>query len=259
MTERLYSCPWCESEDIYTLWPETQWYQCRSCSLLFRNPMPTKEELNDVYDRSWSAPKNAMSETGGTDERLAKIYARKLANSLQRKDFRELKILDFGAGRGSMLKALRELGAETYGVEPYGYEYLQEQGFEAYRDLSEVNGTFDGVIMIEVFEHLHRPWMTIKELYNSLAECGWIYISTPNPLGVNARIARGNWREAKKPGHIVFGTPRLMEQVLQWASFRRIKRLRWFIRYSRNPLKRVLHASTQMMGVDGALRYLAWK
>ena len=221
--------------------------------------MPTKEELDELYNNSWSTPEKATSETGGTDERLAKIYARKLAKSLQRRNFQGLRILDFGAGRGAMLKALREMGADACGVEPYGMEYLQTQGFEVYQDLSDVSGPFNGIVMIDVFEHLHHPWLIIKDLYNMLSEGGWIYIATGNPLGLNARITQGNWREAKKAGHLVWPTPKLMEEILKWASFRNVKRLRWLVRYSNNPLKRGLHALMQLTRLDGALRYLAWK
>jgi len=253
MPEHLHLCPYCNSRAIYTVWPETQWDQCRSCGLFFRNPMPTKEELDKLYEQSWYLPEEATSETGGTNERLAKVYAWKLAKSLKRYDFRGLRILDFGAGRGAMLKALREMGASVCGIEPYGTEYLRAQGFEVYGDLSQVSGTFDGVVMIDVFEHLHRPWETIKQLCDILVEGGWVYVATSNPLGLNARITKGWWREAKKPGHLVFPTSRLMNQMLRWASFKKIKRLRWLVRYSINPLKLVFHASTQLIGLDGEL------
>lgn len=259
MSKRFHSCPWCKSEDIHTVWPETQWDQCYSCSLFFRNPMPTKEELDDLYSESWSRPEEATTETGGTDEQLAKVYARKLAKSLKREDFRGLRILDFGAGRGAMLRALREMGADACGVEPYGMEYLQAQGFEVYQDLSEIEGTFDGIVTVDVVEHLHRPWATVRDLYNTLCKDGWLYVATCNPSGLNARITRGNWREAKKPGHLIWPTPRLMEEFLKSAGFKEVKRLRWLVRYSNNLLKRAFHAVTQLTGQDGELRYLALK
>lgn len=259
MPVRLHSCPWCGSRDIYTVWPETHYDWCRSCGLFFRNPMPSREELDNLYASSWSAPEEFTSETGGTDDRLAAIYSHKIALSLKRNDFRGLRILDFGAGRGAMLKALKNMGATVVGVDPYGAAYLQRCGFEAYRDLSEVSGSFDGIVMIDVFEHLHEPWKLIRELYQVLSNGGWLYIATGNPLGLNARITKGNWREAKKPGHLLWPTPKLMEEILKWAGFREVKRLRWLIRFSSNPIRIVINYSTQIIGLDGELRYLAFK
>ncbi len=259
MPNYLDSCPYCNSRDIYTVWPETNWDKCRSCSLFFRNPMPTKEELDILYNQSWTNPEDSTSETGGTDEYLAGVYANKLAKSLKLNNFKGLRILDYGAGRGAMLNALRNLGADVCGVDPYGVEYLKNLGFEAYRDLSELNNSYNGIVMIDVFEHLPKPWLTIKDLYNLLLKDGWIYICTGNPLGLNARISGGNWREAKKPGHLFWPTPRLMVQLLKDIGFKKVYRLKWLVRYSNNPFKRTIHFFTQLIGLDGALRYLAYK
>lgn len=221
--------------------------------------MPTKEELDALYQDSWSIPEERTGETGGTSDRLARVYARRLAKSLGRRDFAGLRILEFGAGRGAMLRALRDLGAEAVGVEPYGISYLQEQGFEAHPDLSDVSGRFDGVVTIDVFEHLHEPWKVLRDLCNVLAKDGWICVVTGNPLGLNARFTKGNWREAKKPGHLVWPTPDLLAQMLRSAGFERAERLKWLVKYANNPIRSAIHYSMQLTGLDGALRYLAWK
>jgi len=209
--------------------------------------------------RLYACPWEMTRETGSTDENLARVYTQKLARSLGRQDFHGLRILDFGAGRGFMLRALRDLGAEAVGVEPYGITYLCDQGLEAYQDLSEISGHIDGVVMIDVFEHLHEPWKVLRELCSVLAKDRWIYVATGNPLGLNARLTKGNWREAKKLGHLVWPTPGLMAQMLKWAGFKRVKRLRWLVKYANNPIKTIMHYSLQLTGLDGELRYLAWK
>lgn len=219
MVEYWSVCPYCGSDHILHIWPESSFDQCRSCLLYFRNPMPWQEELDELYNRSWSNPEIQRSETGGTDDCLAYVYARKLARSLGRRDLQDLKIMDFGAGRGAMLKALERLGARAVGVEPYGFEYLQSQGFEAYG--------------------------------------GWIYVATGNPVGLNAK--KGRWREARKQGHLLFPHPRTMERILRGAGFQRIRRLRWLIRFKRNPVKVGVHYLMQLLGLDGELRYLAWR
>lgn len=252
-------CPWCGSALLQRIWPESNFDRCRSCLLFFRNPMPGQRELDEFYDRSWSNPEIERSETGGTDVWLAYVYVRKLARSLGRPDLDGLRILDFGAGRGDMLEALRGVGARAVGVEPHGFEYLQSKGFKVYRTLPEVPGTWDGIVMIDVFEHLEKPWETLTSLRNLLAEDGWIYIATPNPVGLNARINKGRWREARKPAHLVFPHPSTMEKMLIHAGFRRIKRLRWLVRFHENPVKMVLNWAMQVGGLDGELKYLACK
>ena len=87
--------------------------------------MPTQEELDALYAKSWQNPERFRSETGGTELGLARIYAKLLAGSLRLRNLKGLRILDFGAGRGDMLKALMELGAEVVGVEPYGLDFFE--------------------------------------------------------------------------------------------------------------------------------------
>jgi len=94
---------------------------------------------------------------------------------------------------------------------------------------------------------------------NLLKVGGWIYVATPNPTGLNAKINRGNWREAKKASHLLFPSPSTLEGMLYQAGFSKIKRLRWFIRFHCNPIRVMIHYIMQMTGLDGELRYLAWK
>lgn len=235
MPESLAHCPYCGSKEIYVVWEESNFNQCVSCLLYFRNPMPTQEELERLYQRSWSVAETARSETGGTDLDLAYVFAHKLARSLKRRDLHSVKLLDFGAGRGAMLYALRASGARVCGVEPFGFGYLQSKGFEVYRNLSDVHGVWDGITMIDVF-----------------------YVATANPLGLNARINKGRWREARKEGHLFFPHPSTMERILREAGFRRVKRLIWLVRYHRNPIRVTANYFMQATGLDGELRYLAW-
>lgn len=259
MPENLNSCPFCHSNSVHRIWDGPRWDYCQECGLYFRNPMPTQQELDTLYESSWTDPEQCTSETGGTSLALARVYANRLLRALGLSSFQGLRILDFGAGRGNMLKALQELGAEVVGVETYGKVYLESQGFEGYEQLSEVVGRFDGIVTIDVVEHLHSPWDTLKTLNVLLKEKGWLYVATGNPLGLNARVNGSNWREAKKAGHLVFPSPRTLEKMLLEAGFLKVERLKWLIRFHRNPVRIILNYGMQMLGVDGELRYLGWK
>jgi len=166
MSVYLLSCPYCGSRKIQKIWPQSGWDRCLDCKLYFKNPMPTQKNLFALYTNSWQHPERSRSETGGTDLRLARIYAKLLARSLGLQNFYGLRIMDYGAGRGDMLKALMELGAKVVGIEPYGLDFLRAQGFEAYEDISEVKGNFDGIVTIDVIEHLRNPWDILKDLSN---------------------------------------------------------------------------------------------
>jgi len=256
----LTQCPFCEG-DVGSYWPTVNVRRCFSCDLLFRNPLPSQKELTALYEESWSDPMENTSETGGTHLDLARVYARMLASSLALKDFSGLKILEFGAGRGAMLTALSELGADAYGIEPFGNEYLKKQGFNIFRSLDELpqGSTFDGVVSIDVVEHLPTPWNEIKRCRDFLTPSGWLYIATLNSQGLNARVYRSKWREVVKRGHLMFFTPRSLASILAACGYERCRRLRWFVQYDNSKAHTSLHYVLQALYLDGELRYLAFK
>ena len=106
-------------------------------------------------------------------------------------------------------------------------------------------------------EHLAGPWDILRELGGLLNPNGWLYVSTLNATGLNARVAGAHWREILKPEHLIFFTPKTLEYTLDKADFDRCLRLKWFIRYSNNPAKVILNFLLQLSGLEGELRYLA--
>ena len=254
-------CPFCSSMTIALHWKKVNVWRCSSCGLLFRNLLQPQHEVSELYKNSWLNPGMFKNMTGGTDLRLARIYAQNLASSLGLRNFVGLKILDFGAGRGDMLTALSELGADVYGIEPFGYDYLKNGDFKLFHTPEEVpeGFLFDGVLMIDIIEHLMTPWDTIMKLYRLLSENGWFYIATPNANSLNAKLFRSHWRELRNVGHIIFFTPDSLELILAHLGDVCYKRLRWFVQYNNDTLRNAIHFLLQLFQLDGELRYLIRK
>ncbi|MBV6396006.1 MAG: Ubiquinone biosynthesis O-methyltransferase [Anaerolineales bacterium] len=254
-------CPYCSSKQIHAKWQETRFWRCDSCGLHFRNPMPTPQELEELYAVAWSDADRHRSGTGGTTEQLANTYAYALAKEIGQQDLRNLKIMDFGAGRGDFAKALQHAGADTTCVEPFGFDYLKEQGLSVQRGLDELpaHTQFDGIVMVDVWEHLTEPWKTMETFAGLLRSGGWLFIATPAPLGLNARVRGDLWREARKSVHLLFPEPRTLERMHKETGFASWKRLKWNVRYSDNPAVAAYQSLLQMTGLDGELRSLAWK
>jgi 2-polyprenyl-3-methyl-5-hydroxy-6-metoxy-1,4-benzoquinol methylase len=251
-------CPLCGSP-VRPHWPTRRFFQCQSCRLLIRNAAAA--DLENLYRGSWADDPGVHTEaTGATDSMLAGMYLARLARSLGRKDLRGLRILDFGAGRGAMLAALREAGTDAIGVEPYGFDYLRSAGFAVHPEIESLPRgiSFDGIICVDVVEHLPKAGDDLAALRSRLAENGWIYLSTPNAAGIKARILRDRWSEARNPGHLLLFTPCTMAFALERSGYRRVRRLKWFIDYRRNPAASLLHRILQTLWMDGELRYLGY-
>lgn len=250
-------CPNCEGSSSEH-WKSLNFWKCMSCALIFRHPLPMESKIIELYERSWTSPSENRSETGGTSLSLARLYARKLADALNVTNLSGLRILDFGAGRGNALIAFAELGADVYGVEPFGYQRLVNMGFKMFRNLDEIpeGFYFDGIITMDVVEHLGSPWDEINRFGRMLNEGGFIYISTPNAESLRARIEGERWREALRPGHFVLFTGGSLEGLLDRAGYKNRKRLKWYIKYREDSLHNLMGYLLQMVRIDGELRYL---
>lgn len=234
--------------------------KCSSCKLIRRAAMPTPANLNKFYRNGWLDPDGHKQETGGTDLDLARLYVRNLAASLGQRNFAGQSILDFGAGTGATLTALSELGARVHAVEPFGYDHLAAQGFAAYRDLSALppGSAFDGIVTLDVIEHLDAPSETITRLGELLKPHGWIFIATPNPDSLNARVFRSYWREIRNAGHLMFFNDTALGTLLRRCGYREGRRLHWKLACG-SALQNIKDYFLQSAHLDGELRYLARK
>jgi len=254
----LIRCPLCRGA-VAVRWSQVRVWRCRDCGLMFRNPRPADGALEKLNTASWSVPAAARAETGGTTDRLARLYAACLAHALGAERLDGLRILEFGAGRGEFLAALCANGAEVCAVEPYGCDLLLRRGFEAYPSLGDLprGQPLDGVVTVDVIEHLARPWEDLAAMRDLLKPGGFLYVSTMNARGLNAMLSRSRWREIRKEGHLLFFTAETLQRVFTAAGFDAPQRLRWRIPYHMSALRGALDFALQTLSLDGELRFLA--
>jgi 2-polyprenyl-3-methyl-5-hydroxy-6-metoxy-1,4-benzoquinol methylase len=235
----------------------SEFLSCVNCGLMVRRE---PENLQNLYRDGWKDPKERLGLTGGTTPKLAQNYVSELVYTLGLRDLNAKRILDFGGGRGEMARALEAAGAEVVIVDPYSYLELREKGLSSVESLADVKQVagFDGAVAIDVIEHLFVPWEQLQEIKALLRVDGWLFISTPNAWGLNARLNRENWRERKNPAHVLLFTPPSLEKALQKVGFFRFQRLRWRVDFSENKLIQVKDWLLRSLWLDGVLRYLAF-
>lgn len=239
-------------------WSGSGFVECRGCSLVFRDPMPSAADLDDLYADSYSdanlqADSTNMCSSDVSLEHMATFLARKLLRPGQR-------ILDFGASSGFLVHDLAARGFDVTGVEPAEgarAEARRRYGIDILADLREVRGTFDWVIGIEVVEHLPDPVSTLRGLRDVLAPDGRIFLSTPNQRGLLARLHGPAWREAQKPFHLALFNSASLGETLRRAGFARPREIRLSPLTTRSALRGVAHRAMQSCGVYGGLRMTA--
>lgn len=222
-----------------------------------KHPLPSAAELNELYRSSWAKPTEHTSETGNTDAAAADEMATRLERQIER-PLTGLRLLDFGAGKGTFAHALARRGAEVTAYEPYGAKHLVRDEIDAVDDREVISGTFDGATAIEVIEHLRDPLEFAAWIHDRLNPTGWAFLTTPNVQGLNARLRQQRWREFRKPGHILLFDEHAITTALELAGFTQIRRVRWNIGPHSLP-RRALGAATMAMGIHGALRIVAYR
>ena len=167
---------------------------CRSCGLLFTNPIRTQAEAENYYSNEgpWAASRA---------ERMGKVemtYARRLqkekprppklsraggvvldalAPHIQaRHPSAGAKALDFGCGDGVFLNRLQDCGWETYGIEP-----STDVAFLRHRRLlaPPQDASFDFAVLHHVLEHVTDPLGILRQLAGALRDGGILYVSVP--------------------------------------------------------------------------------
>jgi len=221
--------------------------------------MPSEEALNALYASFYSDESIASDDTTMISSEVSlEAHADYLARDVLGEGAR---VLDFGAGLGTLVKHLADRGFEVEGVEPSASarEAVRRQhGFHFHADSHRLEkGRYDAIAMIEAVEHLAAPWQSLQALGELLAPGGTLYITTPNRDGLQARLHGVNWREAVAPTHLVLFNFASLSRLLRACGFSDIRMIRFSPLTTRNLPKRLLHRLLQAVSLYGGLRVCA--
>ena len=218
--------------------PSWSMVECHRCAAVHPRPYPTAAEIGSYYasaaePNDWEVAHYVRKDlTPGALDGEAD-----LADKVTRLHGGPGRMLEVGCAAGWQLRAAQERGWEVHGVEaaPKFSAFARDvQGLDVFAGpLEEVDpaamGTFDLILALDVFEHLHDPVAALDTL-RQLARPGTrLVLSTPD---ISSRVARFwglRWRQIL-PSHINYSTPASMRAVLARTGWRLERRSepRWF-------------------------------
>jgi 2-polyprenyl-3-methyl-5-hydroxy-6-metoxy-1,4-benzoquinol methylase len=160
--------------------------QCKNCSLIYSNPLPIPNSLQDHYGKP---PETYWKEK--YFEVAENYFAGQLYRLEQLLPFHEgMKSLDIGAGIGKAMITLSRKGFETYGIEPSEPFYeraIGKMGIQAthlqqcmLEDAHFENDFFDFITFGAVLEHLYDPSESILKALQWLKPGGILHMEIPN-------------------------------------------------------------------------------
>ena len=178
-------------------------YRCLDCSLHFRAPAPSPNELADYYgglssDKCWQhGPEREVWQ--------------EIQNVIQRAPQRS--ILDVGCFRGDLLNYLGNEW-QRFGVEPsLAARFAAEsRGVKIIGDsiesLPDTGQQFGAITLVDVIEHLLRPLDGLRKLASMLKPGGQLVIFTGNTDAWSWRFSGLNYWYSAMPEHVAFFSPK---------------------------------------------------
>ena len=198
--------------DSYTL------LRCDHCGTAVTAEAPSGEAAAALYEGGTYAP------TRGWVDRLLRPL-RALARAGRMRFLRGVPagspVLEVGAGDGSFVARMREVGLDARGVEPSfaARERARLRGVEL---AAERDGPEEGeraVVLWHVLEHLPDPRGELERAAASLVPDGRVIVAVPNLASLQAGIGGDRWFHQDVPRHLTHLTPAGLAAMLGRAGF----------------------------------------
>ena len=179
------SCAICGSRNVRRLCDKApaRYYICRSCSLIFQHPLPTRLEMQDYADAQY---------TSGLYLDYVQARTMKLAHFNARINeilpyVKPGRLLDVGCSCGYFMEVAAQHGFDVSGLEfsqsavaaaaPHISNRIQQASLE---DVVSTISAFDVVTAFDLIEHVHDPVKFARNAGEILKPGGILALSTPD-------------------------------------------------------------------------------
>jgi SAM-dependent methyltransferase len=196
------ACPWCGTSVIAEVAAGFSVARCQECRTALTWPVPSDAELDSAYGE-WYRPQEGRF--SGPGDRLLRWTRSRLARRID-KAAPPGRILDVGAGDGTLVAALRATGRDALGLERSGSGPYVRSG-----EVSDVGGQWAAIVFWHSLEHLRRPSDTLADAIAVLEPRGLLIVAVPNYDSLQAKLFGDRWFALDLPRHLVhFDAPSLI-------------------------------------------------
>jgi 2-polyprenyl-3-methyl-5-hydroxy-6-metoxy-1,4-benzoquinol methylase len=214
-------CPTCgpsaKRNKIFVRQDGIVFYNCNTCNIEYASPRLIESSLLNLYEgnswrdksfyENWSYEN--WSKEKGTDYFLVNQNIKLVKSFLKSGS----SVLDVGCDIGLTVKKLEENGFYSEGVEvsSVGSSIAKEKtGVKVQNSKLEnykSNISFDGLLLLDVLEHLNNPAQVLNECADNLKQGGYIFIHTPHHRGLGTRYKKILHKYGFKKDYKHFGFP----------------------------------------------------
>lgn len=226
--------------------------RCKRCDLVRLTPLPTPDELGQVYDSghyyTGSPPQHRVGLVALLQDLVGRTFWNypgpppgilfrllgplllwPLKNRFLPVPFPgRWPVLDIGCGNGQRLLDLQDQGCtRLFGLEPSADAARQAKAATRAHiytaPLHEAGlpvQLFQLVIMNQVLEHVPDPASTLRQVRGLLRPGGQLYLTVPNFVSAEARFFGAHWTGLQVPEHLHHFTPETLRRMVEGAGLR---------------------------------------
>jgi 2-polyprenyl-3-methyl-5-hydroxy-6-metoxy-1,4-benzoquinol methylase len=254
------------TQPVYKL-KHTTVYECREprCRLQFASPQLNDQELGRAYASLYYPAEDGRP---AVLENATEFEVRRFLSAIEKYtgSLRGKRVLDYGCGRGALLKVASELGGEVIGIEQSATarEYIADSGYgRVYADLDAMQQTerragVDYVTMCDAVEHLREPWVDLAKLRVLLSPGGRLFMTTPNSDSLRSRLSGVNWDQRNNPTHFYYFNSQSLAKVVKRVGYSEVTQLPPITEYRHHgAVRRALQRTLARFGLHGGLLFMA--
>ncbi len=179
------------------------------------HPRPSPEELDRVYKSGDYYQSRGMGEVRDT------AWRERATGVLRTSGTQPHTLLDFGAGEGHLVHAMRESGIAADGVEPFalGRAAARERYGVELRETPPRDVSYDLVTWIHSLEHTRDPVDGLRRCRDLLAPSGRLLIEVPHAGSIEMLRPMVRDKILDFPVHLFHFVPDTLSSVVHAAGF----------------------------------------
>jgi 2-polyprenyl-3-methyl-5-hydroxy-6-metoxy-1,4-benzoquinol methylase len=201
--------------------------QCKTCSFISTHPLPGPNVLKQYYDQDYW--QNSGGKTGGLLDLFYKLRMHGIIKALKKMVPPGGRVLDWGAGDGSLLRLLNAEGFAGHGIDIYSAESPNRKLINSsIQDAPFQSEFFEAITCFHVLEHIDEPVSSIKKATQLLKPGGILVLEVPNISSGGFKLFKKKWYPLDIPVHINHFSLAVLQRILDNVGGNQILQVDYF-------------------------------
>jgi len=175
--------------------------ECNICNFIFQKFIPDESFSQQLYEK-YISPDESLKKKENNIENIKKKYHNELNLIKKIFNFKNINVLEFGAGWGFWSTEAKKAGFKIDCLElsKKRVDYMKNKGLKVISNIEKNYNKYDLIYSDQTFEHINNPKETLELLNLSLNTGGYILLNFPSAFGFKNKVKK-NYYPQKDAAH----------------------------------------------------------